>query len=117
MSQSQDSQFSDNYPLSIFEDNHVDNLTFLSSDDLQLFNPNTLYGQHTPGSTPNVGFAQLALPPAISETLEHVGPRKKKTYVLWTEMVNDEFVAWWLKTEYGSQTKRNIFESKHQADC
>ncbi|KAI3286490.1 hypothetical protein DTO002I6_8161 [Penicillium roqueforti] len=108
MSQSQDSQFSDNYPSSIFEENTVDNLTFLSSDDLQPFNPNTLYGQHTSSSTPNVGFTRPALPPTIPETLEHVGPRKKKTYVLWTEMVNDDFVAWWLKTEEEMEwTKRD----------
>ncbi|KAJ6001218.1 hypothetical protein N7481_001627 [Penicillium waksmanii] len=112
MSQSQDSQFSDNYSSSIFEDNPLDNLTFLSSDGLQPFNPDTLYGQSTPDSTPNLGFARPALPPSIPETLEHVGPQKKKIYVLWTDMVNDEFVAWWLKTEYGSQTKRNIFESR-----
>lgn len=117
MSQSQNSQFSDNYPSLIFEDNPDDNLTFLSSDNLQIYNPATLYGQHTPGSTPSLGFSRPALPPPIPETLEHVGPRKKKTYLLWTEIVNDEFVTWWLQTEYGSQTNRNIFESKRQAEC
>lgn len=32
-------------------------------------------------------------------------------------MVNEDFVIWWLKTEYGSKVKRNIFEVKHNAEC
>ncbi|RHZ43507.1 uncharacterized protein CDV56_100702, partial [Aspergillus thermomutatus] len=112
MSQSQASQFSDHYPSSIFEENPLDNLSFLPSDGP--FNP--LYGKNTPNSTPNVSFTRPALLPAIPETLERVGPPKKKIYILWTEMVNDDFVAWWLKTEYGSEMKRNIFEGKHHAE-
>ncbi|CRL30526.1 unnamed protein product [Penicillium camemberti] len=68
---SQNSQFSNNYPSSIFEKNTIDNLTFLSSNNLQPFNPNTLYSQHTSSSTPNIGFTRPALPPTIPETLEH----------------------------------------------
>jgi hypothetical protein len=32
-------------------------------------------------------------------------------------MANDEFVAWWLQTEFGSRIKRNIFEGRRQAEC
>ena len=117
MSQSQASQFSDHYPSSIFEDNPLDNLSFLPSDSLQLLNPGTSYGQKTPNSTPDVNFTRPGLPLSIPEILKRVGPQKKKIYILWTEMVNHEFVTWWLNTEYGSQMKRNIFESKHQAEC
>jgi hypothetical protein len=115
MSQSQISQFSNNYPLSIFKDN-PDSLSFLPSDGAQSFNPDTLYSQ-TPISTPDINFAQLLPPPSIPNTLQRVGPKKQKNYILWSEMVNDVFVAWWLNTEHGSQIKRNIFESKRQAEC
>jgi hypothetical protein len=106
MSQSQCSQFSNNYPPSL-EDN---SLSLLPSDGLQQFTPDSI-------PLPQFNFAQLALPFPASETLERVGPRNKKTYILWTEMVNDKFVAWWLNTEYRSQMKRNIFEGKHQSEC
>ncbi|KAL2012475.1 hypothetical protein VTN00DRAFT_5193 [Thermoascus crustaceus] len=32
-------------------------------------------------------------------------------------MVNDKFITWWLKTEFESQIKQNIFKNKHQAEC
>jgi hypothetical protein len=55
--------------------------------------------------TPDTEFARPLVPPSIPNTVEHIGPEKKKNYLLWTEMVNDDFVAWWLKTEFGSQLK------------
>lgn len=116
MSQSQLSQFSDNYPSSIFGDTPPDNLPFLPSDSAQSFNPDALYGQ-TPTSTPDFNFSRQLLVPHPPDTLQRVGPPKKKNFVLWTEMVNDEFVTWWLKTEFGSRMNRNIFESKRQAEC
>ena len=107
MSQGQLSQFSDHYPSSIFEDTPLDNLPFLPSDSVQSFPPDALYG-NTSGSTPDIGFShsQSLSPPEI---LERVGPLRKKKFALWTEMVNDEFVAWWLKTEFGSRINRNLF--------
>ncbi|EED11521.1 conserved hypothetical protein [Talaromyces stipitatus ATCC 10500] len=109
MSHSQCTQISDNYPpsLGISDDTSV---SLCPSDGLQPFTPDLTY-------THQFNFTQPAplLPPP--ETLERVGPRNKKIYVLWTEMVNDDFVTWWLSTEYGSQMKRNIFEGKHQSEC
>ncbi|KAJ6134818.1 hypothetical protein N7523_001140 [Penicillium sp. IBT 18751x] len=110
MSQSHASQFSDNYPSSIFEDHPVEALSFLTSDG-----PFNLDGGETPISTPSVTFTRPTVPILIPQTLERVGPCGRKKYILWTEMFNEEFVAWWLKTEYGSTTKRNIFEGKQQA--
>jgi hypothetical protein len=61
------------------------------------------------------------IPPIIletlPETLERVGPPKRRNFILWTEMVNEDFIVWWLKTEYGSKMKRNIFERKRNAEC
>lgn len=90
----------------------MDSPSFLPPDGP--FNPS--YGQNTLNPSPSTSFTQPVLRLAIPETLERVGPAKKKIYILWTEMANDEFVAWWLKTEYGSETKRNIFKGKHHAE-
>ncbi|KAJ5521005.1 hypothetical protein N7463_001458 [Penicillium fimorum] len=57
MSQSHASQFSDNYPSSIFEDNPVDTLSFLTSDG-----PFNLDGVETPTSTPSVSFTRPVVP-------------------------------------------------------
>ncbi|OQD70675.1 hypothetical protein PENANT_c251G09817 [Penicillium antarcticum] len=116
MSQSHISQFSDNYSSSVVEDAPLDHLSFLPSDSAQSVNPDVLYGQNS-ASMPDLTFvrAPFAAPPP--EILQRVGLPRKQNYVLWTDMVNDEFVAWWLKTEYGSRMNRNIFESKRQAEC
>jgi hypothetical protein len=112
MPQSQTSQFSDHYPPSIFGDNPVDTLSLLPSDG-----PFNLDGCDTLSSAPNVNFTRPAVPPLIPETLQCVGPTEQKIYILWTEMVNDDFITWWLQTEFGSQMKRNIFDVKHQSGC
>lgn len=79
--------------------------SFLASDG-----PFNLDRRETSTSTPDVNFIRPVIPPPIPETVERVGPPKGKKYILWTEMVNEDFVAWWLRTEYGSEMKRNIFE-------
>jgi hypothetical protein len=106
------SQFSEHYPSSAFEDNPQDTLSFFTSDGL--FNVD---GHETPISTPDVSLLRPVIPPAFPDTLERVGPPKRKDYILWTEMANEDFIVWWLKTEYGSKMKRNIFEGKRNAEC
>lgn len=112
MSQSQASQFSEHYSSSFLEENLLDSPCFLPSDGS--FNP--LHSPNMPNPSSSTNFTQPVPPPPIPETLERVGPAKKKIYILWTEMVNDDFVTWWLKTEYGSEMKRNIFKGKHHAE-
>ena len=116
MSQSQISQFSDSYPSSVLEDAPLDHLPLLPSDSAHSFNPDVLYGQ-TSASTPDLTFVRSPFAAPPPDILQRVGLSRKQIYVLWTDMVNDEFVAWWLKTEYGSRMNRNIFESKRQAEC
>lgn len=67
MSQSQVSQFSDNYPSSIFGDTPPDNLPFLPSDSTQSFNPDASYGQ-IPTSTPILNFSRQLLVPHPPES-------------------------------------------------
>ncbi|KAJ5685107.1 hypothetical protein N7536_007726 [Penicillium majusculum] len=64
-----------------------------------------------------MNFTRPTVPLLIPDTLERVGPFGKRKYILWTEMMNEDFVAWWLKTEYGSAIKRNIFDGKRQASA
>jgi ribosomal protein S27E len=114
---SQASQFSDTYSSSIFEDNPLENLSYLLSDGATSFTPNALF-QQTSTPTPDRDFARSLIAPLIPQTLERVGPTtKQKPFILWTEEMNEEFCGWWLMTEYGSQMKRNIFEKRRQADC
>jgi hypothetical protein len=110
MSQSQASQFSDTYPSSVFEDNPLDNSSYLPSDRVISFTPDALF-QQTPTPTTNGEFTRPLIPPPVPQTLERVGPTaKQKPFLLWTEEMNNEFCGWWLMTEYGSQMKQNIFE-------
>jgi hypothetical protein len=108
MSQSQHSLVYDHYSSSIFGDNPSDNLNFLSAD--------TLYTD-TSTSALDPSPTQLLAVLSPPDNLQRVGPLRKQNYVLWTEMANDEFVAWWLQTEFGSRIKRNIFEGRRQAEC
>ena len=112
MSQSQRSQFSKNYPSSLDAFDNT-SISLPPSDGLQLFARDSTPTRQF-NFTQSTPLGPLLRPPEI---LERVGPRNKKNYVLWTEMVNDEFIAWWLNIGYGSQTKRNIFEGKHQSEC
>lgn len=117
MSQSQIPQFSNAYPSSLYEGDHLDNFGYLPSDGQQLHTPDPSYSQQTFDSVPELDLIQPSQPPHIPDSLQQVGPDRKKLYLLWTQMANDEFVAWWLKTDFGSKKQRNIFESRHQSDC
>jgi hypothetical protein len=95
-----------------------DNLPFLPSDSAQSFPSNALYGEPSDYIT-DIVFSH---PRSVSqpEILERVGSLRRKNFALWTEMVNNEFVEWWLKTELGSRINRNLFEDKcgaRTAEC
>ncbi|KAJ5460955.1 uncharacterized protein N7458_002507 [Penicillium daleae] len=81
------SQFSEHYPSSALEDNPQDTLSFFTSN--RLFNVD---GHETPISTPDVSLLRPVIPPAFPETLERVSPPKRKDYILWTEMANEDFI-------------------------
>jgi hypothetical protein len=117
MLQSQDSQ-SSNYhsPVrsSVFEDS-LGPILPSEGSSAGVYDTSS-YGQLTPTSTPIVQPSPRSVP--IPPNLERVGPTKKdQPFILWTEEMNDDFCEWWLKTEFGARTKRNIFESKRTAEC
>lgn len=117
MSQNQDPQFSKYYPpvqSSVFEE-PLGSILPGEGSSAGVYNTSS-YGQLTPSSTPIIQPSQPSVP--IPPNLERVGPTKKEQpFVLWTEEMNDDFCEWWLKTDYGSRIKRNIFESKRTAEC
>lgn len=52
--------------------------------------------------------SQLTTPficePPLS-SIERVGPDRIKKWALWSEICNDDFLEWWLTTEYGMKPK------------
>lgn len=105
---SQPSQFSDAYPSSLYEGDATDNLNFLPSDDLP-------YSQQTTNSVSDFDFLRPPQPPPIPLSLQRVGPTRKKAYILFSEMANDNFVTWWLQTDFGRK-KRIRWDARHQSE-
>ena len=92
MSQSQISQFSDNYPSSICEDASLGIFLFF-----HLMGHSHLFPTLHMTSTWPLLHLSLTSPglryhPPSPNTLERVGPEKEKNYLLWAEMVNNGFV-------------------------
>lgn len=70
------------------------------SDDLQLFTPILSCSEQTIASAPESEFLQPVYAPL---SLQRVGPDRKKSFVLYSEMSKNEFINWWLQTQNGSQ--------------
>lgn len=113
---SQVSQFSDIYSSSAYEVDTTDNLQFPFSEDGQLYTPDPLGSQQTLSSVPDPDFLRPPPPPPIPDTLQLVGPDRTKGYILYSNMSKDDFVTWWLRTDFG-KGRRNHWDSIHQSDC
>lgn len=116
MPQSQISQFSDVYSSSLYEGDHPDNLAYLPSHDQQIFPPDLSCSQQTLNAASDSDFLRPSQPPPIPDTLQCVGPDRRKVYVLYSDMSKEDFVSWWLKTDFGRK-KRMRWDSRHQSDC
>jgi hypothetical protein len=113
---SQLSLFSDAGPSSIWENDTTDTRSHLQSDDLQPFTPDLSCSQQTITSAPETDFLRPLSAPA---SLHRVGPDRKKSYILYSDMGKDEFVIWWLQTQYASQQdqrKKIRWNAKHHSD-
>jgi hypothetical protein len=111
---SQLSQFSNAYPSSLNDGDALDNL---QSDDQQLFNPDLLFSQQSFNSVSDSDFLRPPLPPPppLPPSLQRVSPDRRKTYILYTDMTKNDFVAWWLKTDFGRK-KRMRWDARQQSD-
>jgi hypothetical protein len=91
----------------------VPDLNFLPSDDRLLDLP---FSQETLNSVSEVDFLRSQTPPLIPSSLDRVGPDRRKLFVLYTDMANDEFVKWWLQTDFGKKKRIRWETSRHQSD-
>lgn len=96
MSQSQHSDF-----VPSFYDGDIDNLGYLapSSQDP------TPSGSQLILEAIDTEFLRPINFPPIPSSLTRVGPNRRKDYVLYDNMTHNEWVEWWLQTEYGRKSK------------
>lgn len=109
-------QFSDALSSSLYEGDAgpSDNLQFYVPDDTPLFTPIPSGSQQTFDSAPDSDFVRPA--PLVPKTLTRVNPNRVQSFVLYEDMSNDVFVAWWLTTDFGRK-KRIHWDGKLRADC
>jgi hypothetical protein len=99
MSQSQ-SQLTD-FPSS-FYDGDIDHIAYLTPSN-PLATPSNTQGPQS--FLPD--FLQQDTTPVVPSSLTRVGPNRKKAYVLYSNMEHNEWVEWWLQTEFGKKSKIN----------
>jgi hypothetical protein len=87
---------SDTGPSSLYDGT----ISYIPSDDFQVFTEEPLFSQQTVVSGSNSEFRQPLLIPA---SLERTGSGPKKPYVLYSNMTKKDFVEWWLQTQFGTQ--------------
>lgn len=111
MSQSQHSYFA-----SSLYDGEIDDLSYLST---QQVTPSA--SQHSIDPCDS-SFLLPNDPPPIPSSFTRVGPHRRKAFILYDKMTHNEWVDWWLQTDYGRKSKikwdsnRNteIWNSYHQ---
>ncbi|KAF4213877.1 hypothetical protein CNMCM6805_003710 [Aspergillus fumigatiaffinis] len=73
-----------------------------------------------PSSVPDgdqIEYPAFDFPQDVLGTQEWVeGAQAKQTYILYSEMSKDAFVAWWLETDFGKK-KRIYWDGRHHAKC
>lgn len=105
-------QISDVYHSSSYSGD-VPDLNFLSSDDRLLDLP---YSQEALNSVSDVDFLRSQTPPLIPSSLDRVGLDRRKLFVLYTDIANDDFVKWWLQTDFGKKKRIRWEISRYQSD-
>ena len=110
MSQSQNSEVfsSSSY------DSDIDNITYLTPENAQLFTPDPSCSQQLFDSM-NTECLRPPPPPTIPPYLILVGPGRKKPFALYDIEVYTEWVKWWLETGYGKSSKIR-WDSSHLSD-
>jgi hypothetical protein len=111
------SQFTNTYASSSYDVDLPDNLQPLLSDDLT---PDLSISQRNfPCIASSVGdsdFIRLELPsPPVPSSLESVRPDRITIYVVYSKIMSDDYVQWWLQTDFGRK-KRMRWDSRHSSD-
>lgn len=94
------SQFSDAGPSSYLRSDFLDDTHSIIQPDNQLLTLNLSYSQQSiiPTSSSDTLFL-----PSLPSTLHCLGLDYKKHWVLYAEMTWNDFVLWWLQTEFSSK--------------
>ena len=98
------SQHSDALSSSLY-DSDFENLSYLTPEGHPLFAqthnlPMSQASQRTFDSTV-LEFLRPLIPLPIPSCLQRVGPSRNKAYILYDEMVDKEFMEWWIGTHCG----------------
>jgi hypothetical protein len=114
---SQISQFSDAYASSLYDADNTDSLQIIQSDN---FTPDLSFSQQSLGSvTPSAANSDFIRPPVpsppIPASLQRVCPDRINAYLVYSSMSKDEFVSWWLQTDFGRK-KQIRWDARQQSD-
>jgi hypothetical protein len=108
MSQGQQSDFA-----SSLYSSEIDNLAYPPHSNLHCSTPEPFSSQPTLDPLYS-DFRRPTVPPVVPSSLTHVGPDRRKAYVLYEKMSHDDWVEWWLQTNYGSKSVIR-WDSNHQS--
>jgi hypothetical protein len=116
MDSSQASQFSDVYASSSYDLDTTDTLHCLDLIPDNVI-PNLSFSQQSfTSASQSVTDSDFLRPQlVVPSCLRHVCPDRINTYILYSEMVKDEYLKWWLQTDYGRK-KFVRWDSRHQAE-
>ena len=104
------------------ESQHSDRLSSIYDGDIDRylenphsFTPDPSSSQQTSDSL-EPEFLRPSPRPIVPSSLIRLGPNRRKDYVLYDEMLHEDFVSWWLTTDYG-RNGHIRWDSKHQSDA
>lgn len=104
MSQSQQSDFA-----SSLYDGDLDNLSYLTTSN-HLATPSA--SQHTI-ETFDPDFLRPNIPLIAPSCLIRVGPDRRKAFILYNKMSHNDWVDWWLQTDFGRKSKIKWDSTRH----
>lgn len=113
------SQLSDICSSSVYEGDRIEPIDYIPFDlpsELQPYTPGPSNSLQTTISVLDSDFTRLDPPLLIPNVLERVGPNRAKAYVLYSTMSKQEFINWWLQTDFGKK-KHIRWDTKHHAEC
>lgn len=107
------SQLSDAYASSTYELDLPDDPSLPAPEDSTT---DLSYSQQTLASAPCSSPSRPLQPPPFPNILQRAGSDQRKRFVLYFHMSKDQFVAWWLTTDFGKQ-KRIYWDGRHSSQC
>jgi hypothetical protein len=104
MSQSQHSDFA-----SSFYDGEIDNLSCLTPSNHLA----TLSTSQYALDISDQDFLRPNIPLAVPSFFTRVGPDRRKAFLLYDRMAHNNWVDWWLQTDFGRKSKINWDSTRH----